>query len=80
MLVLSNSAYKMATQNSTTIAAIQALFPSSGLGANQTYSAYWNSVLNPSTGRFGASLPEPVRQGLQVFERHIPLPIVTPSA
>jgi prepilin-type N-terminal cleavage/methylation domain-containing protein len=78
MLVLSNPAYIVATQNSTTIPALQALFPAGSLPSNTTYAAYWNSILNGAA--FGTALPAPVRGGLQVFQRQIPLPIVTPSS
>jgi hypothetical protein len=78
MLVLSNPAYVVATQNSTTIPALELLFPNSGLPSNTTYAAYWDGILNAPG--FGATLPAPVRSGLQVFQRQIPLPIVTPSS
>lgn len=78
MLVLSNPAYVIATQNSTIIPALQALFPAASLPSNTTYAAYWNSILNAPG--FGANLPPQVRGGLQVFQRQIPLPVLTPSS
>jgi len=78
MLVLSNPAYILASQNSTTLPALRALFPAANLPSNTTYAAYWNSILN--TAGFGSTLPAPVRNGLQVFQRQIPLPVITPSA
>lgn len=59
-------------------------------GANydtETYAQYWNSILNPPPpGTFpsgaAAKLPAPeiAAGAIQVFERHIPLPLITPSA
>jgi prepilin-type N-terminal cleavage/methylation domain-containing protein len=97
MLVLSNSAYTIATQSgSTTIAKLLADFPvgtsaslptgmiSTTINGNtypaETYAQYWDSILNPATGTLDPTLPGPVRSGIQVFERHISLPVTTPSS
>ena len=79
MLVLSNPAYTIATQGTTTMTKLLADFPNTLPSPNQTYSQYWNSILNPTTGMLDSTLPAPVRSGIQVFERHIPLPLTTPS-
>jgi prepilin-type N-terminal cleavage/methylation domain-containing protein len=76
MLAISDSAYSLAKQGNTMTTLLK-LFPSAGLRANEIYSQYWNGILN--SGSFGAGLPAPVRSGVQVFERFIPLPITTPS-
>jgi prepilin-type N-terminal cleavage/methylation domain-containing protein len=78
MVVLSNSAYKIALQNSNAMTSLLADF-SATPPTNQTYSQVWTSVLNPSSGSFDPSLPAPIRDSgaVQVFERHIPLPIVS---
>jgi prepilin-type N-terminal cleavage/methylation domain-containing protein len=80
MVVLSNSAYDLAKQDGTVMSHLLADFPTTA-PTNQTYSEVWNNVLNPSTGTFDASLPAPLREsgGIQVFERHVPLPLITPS-
>ena len=79
MVVLSNIAYKLASQTgaiTNVVADFPATLPTSA--TNQTYSQYWNSIYSSSTN-FGSNLPEPVRHGIQIFERHIPLPITTPA-
>jgi len=79
MVVLSGSAYSLATKVGC-LTNVVADFPTNlpVAGTNQTYSQYWNSIFNSSTN-FGATLPEPVRHGIQVFERHIPLPVMNPT-
>jgi prepilin-type N-terminal cleavage/methylation domain-containing protein len=82
MLVLSNPAYKLATQGGGTwmssLANDSADFPTTAL-TNQTYSQVWNASLNSPSATL-LSLPLAIRSGIQVFERHIPLPITTPSS
>jgi prepilin-type N-terminal cleavage/methylation domain-containing protein len=81
MLVLSNPAYKLATQGGGTIMTkLLSTFPNTLTGSNQTFSQYWNSILNPSIGTIDPTLPPVVRGGIQVFERRVPLPINIPSA
>ena len=78
MVVLSNPAYIVATQpGSTYLQTIIGCF-STAPPSNQTYSQVWNSFLNAPTPAF-LKLPPSIRSGIQVFERHIPLPITTPS-
>jgi prepilin-type N-terminal cleavage/methylation domain-containing protein len=84
LLVLNNAAYNLAV-NTGEIATIQGLFPASGLSASasvptnagETFSQYWNSVLNTPPAGFLA-LPLPIRSGLRVFQRYIPLPVAAP--
>ncbi len=80
VLVLNNSAYTLATQSSSLMTKLQADFPGTmPTGTtNETYSQYWNSILNPTTGTLDATLPPPIRSGLQVFQRYIPLPVSAP--
>lgn len=54
---------------------------SNGTYASQTYAQYWDSILNPTSGSFDSSLPAAIRDrgAIQVYERHIPLPLTTPS-
>ena len=83
MLVLSNPAYITATQGSgATMTQLLTDFPNTLPTATptQTFSQYWNSIINPATGTLDTTLPPAVRSGVQVFERHIPLPLTTPSA
>ncbi len=83
MLVLSNSAYNLATRNGGTImTTLLSDFPNptTPTAPYTTYSQYWNSILNPTIGTLDPNLPPQVRGGIQVFERHIPLPITTPSS
>ena len=97
MVVLGNSAYNLATQNSSagitrlltdfpagTATALPAGMTSTTINGNtyatETYAQYWNSILTPATGTFDTTLPAPVRGSIQVFERHIPLPVTTPSS
>jgi prepilin-type N-terminal cleavage/methylation domain-containing protein len=79
MVVLSDSAYNIALQSGK-LGTVSSDFPTTA-PTNQTYSQVWNDILNPSSGTFGANLPAPLRDGggIQVFERHIPLPLITPS-
>ena len=77
MLVLNNAAYNLAVNRTGTISTLQGLF--SSLPVNTTYSQYWNSVLAAPPPAF-YTLPPVIRSGLQVFERHIPLPMTTPSS
>ena len=81
MVVINDTAYKLALQNSAYMTNLLADFPVSA-PTNQTYSQAWDAILNPASGSFGSNLPAPLRdQGaIQVFERHIPLPLVTPSS
>jgi prepilin-type N-terminal cleavage/methylation domain-containing protein len=79
LLVLSNSAYQLALQNAHIATQLTTDF-SGTLPANTTYSQFWNSTLNPTTGTLDPTLPAPVRAGLRVFQRYIPLPVVTPGA
>ncbi len=74
VLVLNNSAYNLASQNGT-LSSITNLFAPANLQATQTYSQYWNKIL--SSGVTWGNQPEQVRHGIQVFERHIPLPNTT---
>jgi prepilin-type N-terminal cleavage/methylation domain-containing protein len=69
MVVLSQGAYNLLADFPTTPP------------TNQTYSQVWEKILDPSSGTFGSNLPQPLRDqgGVQVFERHIPLPFITPS-
>jgi prepilin-type N-terminal cleavage/methylation domain-containing protein len=77
LLVLNNSAYNLAKQTGQ-LANIKTIFETGTLPANQTYSQFWNGTLNPSSGTFGASLPAPIRSGLKVFQRYLPLPVPAP--
>jgi prepilin-type N-terminal cleavage/methylation domain-containing protein len=82
MVVLSSSAYKLAIQTGklSTVIADFPTSPSNLTTALPTYSQYWNNLLNnPAGGVFDTTLPAPIRGGIQVFERHIPLPFTTPS-
>jgi prepilin-type N-terminal cleavage/methylation domain-containing protein len=83
VLVLSNSAYLIATQNAATITKLQTVdfpitAPTNSNGIPITYSQYWNGILNPSTGTLDTTLPPPIRSGLKVFQRYIPLPVAAP--
>jgi prepilin-type N-terminal cleavage/methylation domain-containing protein len=80
LVVLSNSAYTLASQNSTIMTRLQTDFPSTTPAANKTYGSVWNATLNPASGTFDSSLPVPVRSGLRVFQHYIPLPVITPSS
>jgi prepilin-type N-terminal cleavage/methylation domain-containing protein len=82
MLVLSNSAYKLAIQNGGSVmTTLLADFPNTSLPTGiTTWSQYWNSILTPTTGTLDVNLPPVVRGGIQVFERRIPLPMTTPSS
>ena len=77
ILVLSNSAYQIALQNPAVITKLQTDFNTT-LPSSETYSQYWNGVLNPASGTLDPSLPPQVRNGLEVFQRFIPLPVSAP--
>ena len=77
MVVLSSSAYQTAIQTGklgTLIGVFSTTAP-----ANQTYSQVWNAFLAAPNATF-LGLPSPMRAGVKVFERLIPLPITTPSS
>jgi prepilin-type N-terminal cleavage/methylation domain-containing protein len=80
LAVLTNSAYNFAIQTGKLsqltdgTSTFQTAAPS-----NQTYSQVWNNFLNSPNATFMA-LPMPIRAGVQVFERHIPLPVTTPTS
>ncbi len=79
MAVMSYPAYKLAL-TSGKLAAVISCFPATAPSSpNQTYSQAWNAVLNSSSTSF-LNLPAPIRSGIEVFERRIPLPITTPSS
>jgi len=80
VLVLNNSAYQLATQNPAIMTKLLSDFPNTlpTTATNQTFSQYWNGILNPATGTLDTSLPVSVRSGLQVFQRYIPLPVAAP--
>ncbi len=67
MLVLSNSAYQLATQNATTPLGHSGALSILRARRQPDLRAYWNFDSQPGDGTFGASLPAPVRQGLQVL-------------
>jgi hypothetical protein len=77
MVVLSNTAYQLAQSRGTTLTTLQNIFGTTP-GANETYSHYWNTQYN--NAMTAPTLPAPIMAGLRVFERHIPLPGVTPSS
>ena len=78
MAVMSYPAYRLAV-TSGKLATVVSCFPATTPSTpNQTYSQAWNAMLNSSTTAF-LSLPAPIRSGIEVFERRIPLPITTPS-
>jgi prepilin-type N-terminal cleavage/methylation domain-containing protein len=79
VLVLNNAAYQLATANATIMTKLQTDF-SGALPANETFAQYWNGTLNPATGTLDPTLPPSVRAGLRVFQRYIPLPLVTPAS
>jgi prepilin-type N-terminal cleavage/methylation domain-containing protein len=72
MVVLNNSAYNLAVKTGT-MPIVVSCFSTSSPG-NQTYSQVWNAFLDSPNPAFLA-LPEPIREGVEVFEHHIPLPI-----
>jgi hypothetical protein len=78
LVVLSNGGYNIAANSGTIIPTLQTIFSSSSgsLATGQTFSQYWNSILKAPTPQMIA-MPAPVRTGLQVFERHIQLPLLT---
>jgi prepilin-type N-terminal cleavage/methylation domain-containing protein len=76
MVVLNNSAYNLAVKTGTMPNLISCF--STAPPGNQTYSQVWNAFLDSPNTTFLA-LPEAIRQGVEVFEHHIPLPI-TPVA
>jgi len=77
LAVVSNPAYIVANKTGN-MAALAGCF-STNTPTNQTYSQVWNAFLNAPSATF-LSMPEPVRKGVRVFERHIPLPITTPTS
>jgi hypothetical protein len=79
VLVLSNSAYQLASASPSMQTALQNNFTGT-LPANETFAQFWNGILNPATGTFGSTLPPTVRAGLRVFQRYIPLPVITPAS
>ena len=95
LIVVSDNAYQLAlktgtlgkliAQFPTQMPAAQTTTPtgSSTTYSTETFAKYWSGLLNPTTGTFasGAGLPKPViaSGSIQVFERHIPLPLTTPS-
>ena len=79
MVVLNNYAYTIATKNTTCMAMLTGTTCfSTTAPTNQTYSQVWNAFLAAPSTSF-STLPEPVRRGIQVFERHIPLPFTPPT-
>jgi prepilin-type N-terminal cleavage/methylation domain-containing protein len=87
MVVLSNNAYNLAIKTGTLSRLTDGStdFPTSlpGGNTNQSFATYWNGLLNnPASGSFDPTLPAPIRGpgGILVFERHIPLPVTTPSS
>lgn len=80
VVVLSNTAYQLAINNPVIMTKLQTDFPGTPPAANTTYSEVWNAKLNPATGTFDSTLPVPVRAGLRVFQRYIPLPVVSPES
>jgi prepilin-type N-terminal cleavage/methylation domain-containing protein len=89
MVVLSSSAYTIATQSGTLskLTDSTSIFPTTA-PANLTYSQVWNSILagtpvSPANAANVTALlaePAPVRAGIEVIQRYIPLPITTPSS
>jgi prepilin-type N-terminal cleavage/methylation domain-containing protein len=77
LLVLNNSAFNLATKQGL-ITSIQNQFTAGSPSTTQTYSQYWDGILNPSTGTFGSSLPASIRTGFKVFQRYVPLPVAAP--
>lgn len=81
MLVLSNPAYVIANKNPATMVNILSCFSSTSApltSNNPLYSQAWNAALTNPSATFLA-LPLSVRRGIEVFERHIALPLTTPS-
>ncbi len=83
LVVMSNAAYNLAIQmgNLTTLAGPTSTLFSSDPPTDpyQTYSQAWNNARNSPSAAFLA-LPAPIRSGIQVYERRIPLPVTTPSS
>ena len=81
LLVLSNSAVTLVNQTPGMASTLTNDFNVSvTLPSNETYGQYWSVLLNPASGTFGANLPPTVRGGLRVFQRYIPLPLVSTSS
>jgi prepilin-type N-terminal cleavage/methylation domain-containing protein len=78
MVVLSNSAYRLASQTGNLQNVVNCFSSVNAplTSTNPIYSQAWNAALSSPSPAFLA-LPAPIRdQGaIQVFERHIPLPI-----
>jgi len=80
MVVLSNPAYTLASKTGNVLT-IAGYFSTNALTTPTTYSQVWNNYLTTNAAGSGFyAQPETVRRGVQVFERHIPLPITTPSS
>lgn len=79
MVVLSNRAYEIASVTSTLTNVVNCF--STATPVNQTYSQVWDGFLAAPNAAF-LSLPQPLRDSgsIEVFERHIPLPITTPTS
>jgi len=79
MAVMSDASYKRAKAGTgIKLTAVHNFF--SGTTTSATYpisSEYWNDAMNTSATYF--ALPSAIRSGVQIFERHIPLPMTTPS-
>ncbi len=71
LLVLDSSALELARSTGKMPALLSAF--AGDPPAGRSYGSYWRSVLNSGAGL--SALPEPVRRGLQSFERHVILPI-----
>jgi prepilin-type N-terminal cleavage/methylation domain-containing protein len=77
IVVLSNSAYKLAIQTGALTTLTGNSIFSTAPPMNKTYSDVWNSELSSPNTAF-LSLPAPIRTGILVFKRQIPLP--TPAS
>jgi prepilin-type N-terminal cleavage/methylation domain-containing protein len=80
IVVLSNSAYNIAIQSGTLSKLTDgtSIFKTTA-PANETYSQVWNAALSSPNAAFLAQ-PAPVRSGLRVFQRYIPLPVISPES
>ena len=78
IVVMSNAAYNLAVQLGD-LAQVTSYFGSVTPSTGQTYSQAWNVARNSPTGAF-LGLPLPIRSGIQVYERRVPLPVTTPSS
>ncbi|MCE0484850.1 MAG: prepilin-type N-terminal cleavage/methylation domain-containing protein [Methylacidiphilales bacterium] len=81
LLVISNAAYTIAEQTGkmSQITGIFSGTPPINGTTPETYSQYWNSILQNPPSTF-TSLPAQVRDGIKVFERHVPLPVAVTSS